>query len=397
MLRNRFYYFLILLSTALFFICFNGYLSLYVFILSLVLPFLSLALSLPGMLSIKMALSLISPIDGSPRGLTRTQKGKSVPMQLTARTSSPFPIGRAKALLTVKNSLSGLEHREWLVFSATQTPFHLEHSLTSQSCGLVTCSLSKIKVCDMLGLFSLPIKKSAACSAYFFPTDHNPQLYIREGEIPDSDGDRYSQTRPGDDPTELFALREYREGDKLTRIHWKLSQKTGSTLVKELGHPVSDSLFFLLDLNGTGAEADTLLDVFATMSGFLAREETAHRVGYREKAGGALQLIEISGQEDAIPALEDILSAAGRAPLPLLSPHQLPKGISHVIYLTNKPEEHITELLSSQYPAARFSILRCTDMDWIKEDGRGSHNFSRGQLTIIRPGRIKQAINGFVF
>lgn len=51
MLRNRLLYLFILLCTTAFLICFNGYYSWYVFLLSLTVPWLSLALSLPGMLT----------------------------------------------------------------------------------------------------------------------------------------------------------------------------------------------------------------------------------------------------------------------------------------------------------------------------------------------------------
>ena len=57
MWKNRLIYLLVLLGTSVFFICFDGYLSLYVFVLSLALPFFSLLASLPGLLGIRAALT----------------------------------------------------------------------------------------------------------------------------------------------------------------------------------------------------------------------------------------------------------------------------------------------------------------------------------------------------
>ena len=42
------------------------------------------------------------------------------------------------------------------------------------------------------------------------------------------ESDSYSTIKGGDDPSEVFAIREYREGDRLQRIHWKLSYETKS-------------------------------------------------------------------------------------------------------------------------------------------------------------------------
>ena len=398
MLKNRLCYALVLLSTGMFFICFNGYTSLYVFALSVALPLLSLLLSLPAMLTVSLELSLAPRDGGTPGSMARAKKGGGIPLHVTVNNSSPFPGGRTRARLTVRNTLTGEERRELLVFTPGRESLVLEHTLSSASCGLVTCSLTKARACDLLGLFSLPLlkKRNSACAAFFYPIVYTPELLVREGHTPDSEGERYSGTKPGDDPSELFGLREYREGDRLSRVHWKLSQKTGQTLVKELSLPISDHLFFLLDLNGTGTEADTLLDVFATFSGFLAERENAHRVGYRDGKTGSFRLLEISQPEDARPALEAVLSAGGCAPLPALTPEDLPKGVSHALYLTCEPDPAVAGLLRDQYPAARLSIVRSAESLGAAQESRLDANLAGAELTVVKPGRIQEALNGFL-
>ena len=48
MWKSRLCYLLVLLCTSVFFICYNGYISLYVFVLSLLFPVFAFLLSLPG-------------------------------------------------------------------------------------------------------------------------------------------------------------------------------------------------------------------------------------------------------------------------------------------------------------------------------------------------------------
>ena len=110
-------------------------------------------------------------------------------------------------------------------------------------------------------------EKGPSLPGVLLPGGVPPALALGEQPLPDGEGDKYSPHKPGDDPTELFGLRPYREGDRLSRIHWKLSQKTGQTLVKELGLPVSERVLFLLDLTGPGEEISLQLDAFATLSG----------------------------------------------------------------------------------------------------------------------------------
>lgn len=381
MLKNRLGYLIILLGTGLFFVCFDGYISYYAFLLSLALPLCSLLISLPGMLTMRVRVFL-----QDNDTLARTRKGQSLPLRLEARTPWPLPGGQVRLRLTVENSLTGGRHQERLLLTVGDKPLLLEHALHSTACGLVTCTISRVRTCDLLGLFSLPVRVRGQdrCSVFFLPAVYTPVLSVQPVRSPDSDGERYSQTKPGDDLTELFGLREYRQGDRLSRIHWKLSQKTGRTLVKEPGLPLADCLLFLLDLNGHGIEADLLLDVFATISTFLLQQEVAHRVGYRE--GQALALLELAAPEDARPALEAVLSAGGQAPLPPFRPADFPRGISHVLYLSCNPDLNRVRLLRDHYPSARFTGFYTGRLP----ERPGS------EFIPILPGQVTEALNGMV-
>ncbi|NBK79824.1 DUF58 domain-containing protein [bacterium D16-76] len=382
MLYNRLSYLIILLGTGLFFVCFDGYISYYVFLLSLALPLCSLLISLPGMLTMRVRVFLE---DGEP--LARTRKGQSLPLRVEARTPWPLPSGPVRLRLTVHNTLTGSRRQEGLLLTIGEKPLLLEHALHSAASGLVACTATKVRACDLLGLFSLPValRGQNRCSAFFFPAVYAPALSVRPVRNPDSNGERYSQTKPGDDLSELFGLREYRPGDKVSHIHWKLSQKTGRTLVKEPSLPLADCLLFLLDLNGQGPEADVLLDVFATLSGFLLQEEVAHRVAYR--SGQALAFLELGAPEDARPALEAILASGGQAALPPFQEEALPRGISHVLYLCCTPDPPRMELLRRHYPSARFTCFSTSG----RAEAAGGPD-----VVPVYPGQVVEALNGMV-
>lgn len=395
MLKNRLCYVLLLLCTSVFFICYNGYLSLYVFALSLLFPVLAFFFSLPGMLGARVTLGYEDRDAGAVRG---ARKGEAVPLRIRVWNATPCISGRIRARLTVENTLTGQQEEEHFTFTASSHPQVLEHQLSSPTCGQVVCRLDKLWVSDYLGIFSLPLgrRRRQEAAVFFWPSVAGVDLAVQEGNMPDAQGERYSQRKPGDDPTELFALREYREGDRLSRIHWKLSQKMGKPLVKELGLPIADHLFFLLDLNGTGVEADTLLDAFATLSHFLAERETAHRVGYWDTRGNRLRCLEISQPEDLLPVWREILSSQGLAPLPALEGEALPAGVSHCLYLCCMPQPSLLGALRAQYPAARLSVLQAAESWTTAREGRSNTLGGEAQLTVLRPGRIAENLNGFL-
>lgn len=392
MWKNRLCYLLVLLGTGTFFVCFNGYLSLYVFVLSLVLPVVSLLLSLPGMLGVRTSLTTgrqETPNTPVKPGSNCARKGGAVPLQLAVWNATPFSSGRAKARLTVENTFTGQRQQESFTFTAGPRRQIFQHQLTSRTCGLVRCRLGALWVCDYLGLFKLPVGKPRELSAIFWPAIYPLELEVRENLIPDSEGERYSQKKPGDDPTELFALRDWREGDRLSRIHWKLSQKLERTLVKELGQPLSDHLLFLLDLNGDGLQADTLLDAFASLSNALSQGEHAHRVVWTQPDSGQLHLCEIAQTEDMLALCQSLLDGGSSKPLSLSDGETLPAGVSHVLYLCCKPQASLLSLLESHYPSAHLTVLQPAPAE-------DTPLPAQGERIVLEAGQIIQNLNGLI-
>lgn len=385
MLKNRIYYALVLLFAGLFFLCFNGYVSLYVFALALSLPLLSLLTALPSLLGAKVDLVLDKE---------RAQKGGSILLAIRARNSLPVPCGRVKARLSVSNSLTGERQAERFDLVPGKEFQIAEQTLSSPLCGMVVCRLDKIRICDPMGLFALPLRGPISKSAFFFPTAHPAGLLLSRNRFSGIEGDRYSGAKPGDDPSELFGLRDYREGDKLSRVHWKLSEKTGHVLVKELSLPLSDQILFLPDLTGSGTDADVVLDVLNTLLLFLARQEAFGRVLFREGISGELRSFEMEQPEDVAPILEAILSIGRSACLSGLSPEELPSGVGHVLCLCHKPDPALLPLLRAVYPSSQLSLLLCGTEDENREKAI-PQDLCGAEVLPIPAGGISRALNGF--
>lgn len=92
MWKSRLCYLLVLLCTSVFFICYNGYISLYVFVLSLLFPVFAFLLSLPGILGLRV--ELLAGREGPGPSLTGTscaRKGRPSPCSWRCGTPRPFP------------------------------------------------------------------------------------------------------------------------------------------------------------------------------------------------------------------------------------------------------------------------------------------------------------------
>ncbi len=354
MLKNRILYLFILLCTTAFFICFNGYYSLYVFLLSLALPGVSLILSLPGMLTSWAEIGMPGHEGGG-----RAQKSAAVPIQVAAGSRWPLPSGRIRLRLTIHNTLTGERKAEDLELSQGRRPQAVEQKLTSRACGRVVCRLDKARVCDLLGLFSLPIRlrEGRDCEVVVLPNIFQTAIGLSDRNIPDAGGERYSLTRPGPDPTEFFGLRDYRPGDKPNRVDWKLLDKTGAMLVREGSLPVAKRALLIISLNGDGPEADLLMDTLATLGHSLSRREAGYAVAF--SGGEGLAFIDVDSPEDSAAALEAVLRHCdmGRFPGLIAEGAEAPRDIARVVYICPEPEPAAMGFIGERYPWARATVV----------------------------------------
>ena len=88
-------------------------------------------------------------------------------------------------------------------------------------------------VYDMLGIFFLPIRIKKRSFVRVLPKQQKPKI------IPDSSNFTVTGYKPKPvGNSEIYELREYRHGDSLRNVHWKLSSKSDGLIVKEPNVPI---------------------------------------------------------------------------------------------------------------------------------------------------------------
>ena len=218
MLFRRTIYLLALLGALLAQLFDVGYLAHYLFVLTLSLPLAGLALSLPAMLGCR------------PRLLPRhpqVQRGGRAAWLLILDNRFPLPLARASCRFQIQCATTGksrkLRKAEEGVFPGLALPLRL----STQHCGRLECRVRRIWVCDCLGLFALPVRPPHPAAVLVEPvpaqTDLPPVPAQKALPVP------RGFARAGED----YELRDYRPGDSVRAIHWKLSAKQDQLIVRE--------------------------------------------------------------------------------------------------------------------------------------------------------------------
>lgn len=186
-------------------------------------------------------------------------------------------------------------------------------AVNTAHCGTLRLS-AEVWTEDLFGLWRSPAASSGSEFVTVEPTLFLPAVTLAENTTVIRDSERYSQTRPGSDPSETFAVREYRPGDPIRQIHWKLSQKTDAPMLRELGLPVIEqTLLVFRNLLSDGERvpterADAMAEVFLSLSRALENEGCAHTAAFAED--GRFVLLEVKNDADFRAMEERFLTLA---------------------------------------------------------------------------------------
>lgn len=236
MSRYRILYFCMLSMAVSYYVMDTRYLSWLLLVMILLLVPLEVLLSLPGLLTLRIKLTA--------EPLSPTQGGV-----LTARAevSSRFPVHCVRLRMQCKNLLTGEEADKKGCFPArggkmAELPCLWEH------CGTVCCQVTNARMVDLLGLFSFRVRLPAPVEVLISPT---PTPFYGKASAFAPGGTLEAAARSaGKGGEERSSVREFRDGDQLRDVHWKLSSKLQKLIVREAEQTPQPSVVLAFCLSG---------------------------------------------------------------------------------------------------------------------------------------------------
>jgi len=251
MWTRRICYLAVLLTCLVFYGFYREWFAWFLLVTVALLPWFSLLLSLPAMLTVK----------------AEVRCPKTVRLHMPARSSlvvsCPFPMPRLVCRIRLHNSLTGSRF--------IGTPGEL---IPSAHCGCMHVHVDRLYICDYLGLFRRSLPKQDPLSVFIWP---KPLVC----PMPDKATDqavRAWKPKPGGGFAENHDLRPYRPGDELHGIHWKMTAKTGKFIYREPIEPAQKGGLLQLTLWGDGDRLDRKLGQLLYLSRKLLSEHCAHEI-----------------------------------------------------------------------------------------------------------------------
>jgi hypothetical protein len=240
-------------------------------------------------------------------------KKEKVYFDLILKNNSIFPISNCQIRISYYNNFDKKVERKYILVPAnSKSTQKISCNIISEHCGNISVNIEKIKIYDYLKLFSVSKRIKSSTNLSILPEIHqiNELFCSYESEVA-AESQYFSTSKSGDDPSEVFAIREYKEGDKLQRVHWKLSTKYDELMVKEFSLPlVSDGIIFIeLFSNMKNLKVlDSIIETTISISYNLLANNLFHYIAWYDNEKHEFYKIKIDSEEELFSTIHLIMS-----------------------------------------------------------------------------------------
>ena len=303
MIKTKIIYFFIIIGTFLFTILYSDYFPLAIFIITLVLPIiLNIIIRI-----IKKSISLdIKSID------VVQNKNDGIEVKLLIKNNSIFPAVNGELKLCYYNKFSGNKEIEYINFPINSKETEsIDFKIKSKYCGKLIIEIQSLKIYDYLTFSSVKKKVNKSKEVIVLPQIYDINFSSNVANINSLDGEIFSKDKAGDDPSEVFNVREYIEGDKIQRIHWKLSSKVDNVMIKEYSQPIVNDSIIIVELCESENNINIIQGIIETaisLSHMLLSYNYIHYICWYDKSKDFFNKIIINSEEDMLGVACELLS-----------------------------------------------------------------------------------------
>lgn len=174
----------------------------------------------------------------------KCEKGSEVCVKVQVKNRGYFPIPIFIRKITFQNPVTGekVSHRLRLDLASKEERL-VELQVYAEDCGYYFAENEKV--------------------FFIFPSEYPVETEIVETE--EKTETTYEEMKKGNDSSECMGLREYQNGDSLRQIHFKLSEKVDSLIVREGAGQMHRHLAVVLDAGTGGKLSEQMAECFLTV------------------------------------------------------------------------------------------------------------------------------------
>lgn len=339
-IRSIFIIILLILSTALYFFTEAKYAALLIVLLLLIIILSFVTAFLTGR---DLKVSMETPVQGV--------QGVPAHVAIKVENKGFFPVFMCK----VKTIMTNLLMDETDVATdrlsiGRKKSSNIDFAVSEDRCGCIEIGIDEIRVTDPLGLINVKPKnldvETSGNRIYYMPKAADTPIPGEDLASYDMESYKYSPHKSGGDPSEIFDIREYQMNDNMKAIHWKLTSKMDTPMVKEFGLPIENKLMVIVDKAKAEPDADEIekdTDFVASLSLTLLNQSINHTIGWYNYLENEFEAYAVDDETSLWTAIKALISCPFRADETSAAAHFIEsdthKDFSSYIYVTSDGTE----------------------------------------------------------
>jgi len=246
---------------------------------------------------------------------TKPQSEKNEEFELLLRLCNPTHFVSRNSMITLifQNSFCEGELTRHIVLPIHAADFRGNSGETGirirfrgEHCGRIQCVITEFTIYDWLGIAAFEKKLVAGSSVDIVPRELEVQVNTEHMGGGVGECEEQPVVTGTEESTEVSELRNYRPGDRLQRVHWKLSSKQEDYLVKEFLTPSDHEITVLLDYSKEETEA--VIELFYAVLLKLCRAGISYEVQFPTEDG--LQSLLVDQEAQTLEVLRAVYEEA---------------------------------------------------------------------------------------
>ncbi|PKM62624.1 MAG: hypothetical protein CVU97_04155, partial [Firmicutes bacterium HGW-Firmicutes-21] len=276
---------------------YEGYASYFILLIVVFFPFFSLVISLFGMLRVRIGMLPL------PSEIKRGEPANAV---IRVYTRCWFPLSILKITYIAKNITFCRDKSKKTFFLYGCSYSDVSLPLDTNHIGSLYLDIVKIRVYDYLGLFRISLKTPEKRHITVLPRLIRPEIMP---VLPmDKIGGKGLKPKPGGGFAEDYDLRQYRIGDPMNLIHWKLTSKLDELITREPLVSEKGMIFICFNLFGTVDDLDSVFGQIAYISQVLLGRMIEFNLCWYGN-DGELNIVEVKDRNEFFGTLVGIFSS----------------------------------------------------------------------------------------
>ena len=184
-------------------------------------------------------------------------EGKELPLAVSVHAARPLLVTRCVSVeFEVYNHMFDTSEKRVLQLEPGESGQYFAVPFEARQCGEHEVRCVQVLAQDILNLFGEQAAPFAEVPMTVYPRRITVRAELSDTTVGPIQNDGLMQNRKGNDPSEMFDIRDYVPGDDIRMIHWKLSGKTDSLIVRQPSEPFHYQIALLPDFGLKQGEED---------------------------------------------------------------------------------------------------------------------------------------------